>query len=125
MRKAFPTLEGERYVSLVTFRKTGKAVPTPVWGAEQDGRMYVQSNAQAGKVKRIRNNAKVELAPCTVRGRVTGTPVEGRARILGPGEQKRARTALLHKYGWQMRTLLFLQKLGRRQPAYLEITPAS
>src|SRR5512140_67742 len=110
MATPFPMLEGKRYISLITFRKTGKAVPTPVWFAEEDGGLYVHSNAQAGKIKRIRNNPRVEIAPCTVRGRVTGPAVQGRARILPPNEAAVARQALVRKYGWQMRVLLFFQK---------------
>lgn len=121
---AFPSLSGHRYMSLTTFRKTGRAVPTPVWFAEENGRVYVYTAPNAGKVKRIRNNSRVDVAPCTYSGKVLGPPVEGRARVLPPGETEAARGALLRKYGWQARVGLFFSSLRRREPpAYLEITP--
>ena len=121
----FPNLVGHRYVNLTTFRKTGKAVATLVWFAEETGRVYVYTAPDSGKVKRLRNNPRVQLAPCTFSGKVLGPAVEAQACILAVGGTDRARAALLRKYGWQARLGLFLSRLRRREPpAYLEITPA-
>ncbi len=92
-----------KYLSLETFRKTGVGVRTPVWFAQEPGRplFYVYSEADAGKIKRIRNNPKVRVAPCTMRGNVRGAWVEGRARICDANEAAHGQQMLRRKYGWQ------------------------
>src|SRR5262245_56043948 len=93
-------LAGQNYVSLETYRKNGSAVATPVWFAEAEpGVIYIYSEADAFKVKRIRNNPAVRIAPCTMRGKVTGQWVAARARIVDdPAEASRAQAILSRKY---------------------------
>src|SRR5215469_8850449 len=67
---AFTVLTREKYISLTTFRKSGKAVVTPVWFAGQSGTIYVESAKNAGKIKRIRHTARVTLAACTLSAKV-------------------------------------------------------
>ena len=57
--------QGQKYVSLVTFRKNGVPVYTPLWFAEQDGKLYVQTRNDSGKYKRIRNNPPGALMAST------------------------------------------------------------
>lgn len=95
-------LTGRKYVSLVTFRKTGVPVRTPVWFAEDDGKLYLFTNPKAGKVKRIRNNARVRIAPCTMRGRITGPEFEATAHIVPASEAAHGLTLMRKKY-WLMR----------------------
>lgn len=95
-------LQGAKYVSLTTFRRTGIPVATPVWFAENDGRLCIFTNPRSGKVKRIRNNPRVKIAPSTMRGRVTGPEFAGKARPLDGQEKAQARKALEQKY-WLMR----------------------
>src|SRR5215210_6903940 len=52
---SFEALRKRKYVNLTTFRKSGEAVDTTVWFALVDGRVYVQTGRDSGKVKRIRN----------------------------------------------------------------------
>ncbi|HSE38460.1 MAG TPA: PPOX class F420-dependent oxidoreductase, partial [Blastocatellia bacterium] len=73
---------GEKYLNVETYRKTGVAVATPVWFAEEAGILYIYSLANAGKVKRIRNNPRVRIIPCDMRGKPKGEWVEARARVL-------------------------------------------
>ncbi len=82
----FEDLEGHRYMNLTTFRKNGEAVPTPVWFALVDGRLYATTAPNSGKMKRIRNGPRVLLAPSNFRGKPLGESVEGLARILDDGE---------------------------------------
>jgi PPOX class probable F420-dependent enzyme len=90
-------------VSLATFRKTGEAVRTPVWVAPDDGCFYVFSAADAGKVKRLKNSSRAELAVCDVRGRVSGPWQDARAVLVtDAAEIDQALHALRRKYGWQM-----------------------
>ena len=54
-----PPIQGQKYISLTTFRKTGVGVATPVWFGEEDGKLYVMTRSDMGKTKRIRNNPQV------------------------------------------------------------------
>jgi PPOX class probable F420-dependent enzyme len=113
-----------RYISLATFRRSGEAVPTPVWSAERDGKFYVFTAAGSGKVKRLRNDPRIRVAACGPRGRVRGEWIDGRARrVEDPAVESAAYAALLAKYGWQMRVLDFFSKLSGRieERAILEL----
>ncbi len=127
----FPHLHKQQYMSLATYRKTGETVPTPVWFARVDDKLYVYTGARSGKVKRIRHNPAVTVAPCTMSGTVTGPAQEACARIMGDDEGHIAREAIDRKYGLQLRLLGALDIIAglfRRRasvgPAYLEITAA-
>jgi uncharacterized protein len=93
-----PTISAQKYVSLTTFRKNGTKIATPVWFGEEADKLYVMTRSTMGKVKRIRNNPQVEVAPCTVRGKVTGQALSARARILPQPEQAHARQTINRKY---------------------------
>ncbi len=111
-------LDREAYISLATFRKSGAAVKTPVWFARSGEHFYVFSEARAGKVKRLRNDPRIQVAPCTVRGRVTGDWIDGRARRVDDAANvETAYAALRRKYGWQMRMADFFSKLSGRYDA--------
>ncbi len=75
---------------------------TAVWFAEENGKLYVFTNPNSGKVKRIRNNPAVRVAPCTIRGRITGPEFPGRIRVLPPEVWPDTRKLLAKKY-WLMR----------------------
>src|SRR5579872_4234329 len=104
----FAGLTRSKYVRLTTFRKNGEPVPTAVWAAPDRHRqdvLYVFTSKSAGKTKRIRNNPRVELAPCTMRGRVTGESIPAVARILPTDEVPTADRALTRKYPIAKRAL--------------------
>ncbi|MCP5055966.1 MAG: PPOX class F420-dependent oxidoreductase [bacterium] len=110
-------LGDERYVSLGTFRKSGVEVRTAVWIAQSTTGevLYVYTNRTSGKVKRIRNGARVRLAPCTASGRVTGDWTEAKARMLEtPNERDLGLEAIIRKYGLQMRLALLASRLSGR-----------
>jgi hypothetical protein len=118
------TLDRQRYISLVTFRRSGEAVKTPVWFAKHGGKFYVFTAAGSGKVKRLRNDRRIRAAPCGPRGRLRGEWIEGQARrIEDPAIERAAYAALLAKYGWQMRVLNFFSRLSGRieERAILEL----
>jgi hypothetical protein len=113
---ALQRLDREAYISLATFRRDGRAVETPVWFALHDGSLWVFSAGDAGKVKRLRNGSRIRVAPCTVRGGVTGDWSDGTGRIVeDPAEIEGAYAALRAKYGWQMRLTDFLSGLSGRR----------
>jgi uncharacterized protein len=111
-----PEIHGQKYISLATFRKNGQVVPTPVWFGEENDRLYVMTNSKLGKYKRIRNNPQVKVAPCNMRGTVTGPEFAATARILSPEEAPPARNSINRKY-WLAR----LPLLWRNTDAYFEI----
>ena len=110
-------IRGQKYISLTTLRKDGSKVATPVWFGEDGDKLYVMTRSDLGKTKRIRNNPHVRVAPCTVRGKVTGPEYAALARILPPEEHAHAREAINRKY-WMAR----LPLIWRRTDTYLEIT---
>jgi PPOX class probable F420-dependent enzyme len=95
----FESLRGHKYCLLTTFRKSGEPIPTPVWFGLADGKAYIGSDAAAGKVKRIRGNPRVRIAPCTPRGKPLGPAVEGRAGFLDPNDWDRAERSIAANAG--------------------------
>jgi len=121
----FDHLRGHKYCLLVTYRRDGEAVPTPVWFGLSDGKLYVRSEANVAKVKRIGNDSRTRVGPCTVRGRPVGLPAEGRARVLDqPSEVERAEVALQANYGAGRRLYEGFGGVFGIDTVYLEITPA-
>ncbi|HUB03048.1 MAG TPA: PPOX class F420-dependent oxidoreductase [Terriglobales bacterium] len=109
-------IRGQKYISLATFRKTGLPVYTPIWFAEDEGKLYFMTNSRLGKVKRLRNNSNVKIAPCTIRGKITGPEFAATARILPVDQSGRVRRAINAKY-WLAR----LPWLWRNTDTYVEI----
>ena len=112
---------GEKYLNLESYRKSGVAVATPVWFAEEASLLYIYSLADAGKVKRIRNNPRVRVIPCDVRGKPKGIWVEGRARILDEAGAAHAQSLLDDKYGLIKKIGNLFSKLRRRERTTIAI----
>ena len=89
-----------RYISLTTYRKDGTAVATPVWHAMHDGQVFIVSDDDAWKVKRIRNNGHVMVTVCDFRGKIApgAASAEGSARLLDQAETQAARALIAGKY---------------------------
>lgn len=120
-------LRSATYMSLATYRKNGDAVCTPVWFAEAGGKLYVFTQRESGKVKRLRNSVRARVAACDVRGRVFDPSGwrDAEARILsGEAEIKLAHAALRRKYGWQLLLMDVVAKcFGRNKTrAWIEVT---
>ncbi len=129
MPDAVAQFANAKYLNLETFRKSGIGVRTPVWFAQAPAQsdavsgpavFYVYSEADAGKVKRIRNNSKVRIAPCDMRGNLRGAWVEGRARICATGETAQGQQLLRHKY-WLKIVGDFFGRLLRHTNAVIAI----
>jgi PPOX class probable F420-dependent enzyme len=121
---ALTQFEKQRYLNMETYRKTGKPVATPLWFAEENGTLYVYSLANAGKVKRIRNNPKVRIVPCDMRGKPKGEWVEARARIMDERGATLGHNLLIKKYGWMKRIGDVFSKLMQRQRVVIALTIA-
>jgi len=92
-------LSGGKYLLVTTFRKDGTPVPTPVWVVRDGDQLAVWTPTESYKVRRIRANPRVRLAPCTIQGRPTGDEVTGTARILDAAGAKRIRRLIGRRYG--------------------------
>ena len=74
--------ERQKYLNLETFRKSGEGVRTPVWFAQEGETLYIITMADSGKVKRIRNNRRVNIAVCKLNGKLTGAWISAHAREI-------------------------------------------
>ncbi len=113
-------IKGQKYISLASFRKNGNPVYTPVWFGEKDEKLYVMTRSDSGKYKRIKTNPKIRIAPCTMRGRITGPEFAATVRMLPPENWSWARETIRRKY-WLARIPFFWSK----QNVYLEIEVAT
>ena len=124
----FVGLKDYKYINLETFRKSGQGVRTPVWFAAdppsgQPERLYVYSTADSGKAKRIRNNTRVRIAPCDMRGRLLGDWVDARAEIV-TGDKARHGMGLLNEKYFPWKQLLdFFAMFGRKGRIVFAIDP--
>jgi uncharacterized protein len=111
---------------VVTYRRDGTPVPTPVWAAPgEGGKLYVRSERSAGKLKRLRNDPRVLIAPCTVRGRPLGAPLEAHARELPRAQELIAERVLAARYGLGRELFERTMDALRVDMCFLEITPGA
>ena len=108
-------LGNPKFIALETFRESGEVVKTPVWTVAQDGKLLVWTQGDSWKVKRARNNPRVRVAKCDMRGNTEGPWVEGVvASISDDREQKKAmRGQLRRKYPFMYSILSFIAALRR------------
>ncbi len=114
-------LRGRKYCVLVTYRKDGEPVPSPVWFGTGNGKLYFQTGATAAKVRRINRTADVRVAPATSRGRPLAAPFVGAARVVPAEDEAAAERWLQANYGLGRRLYsLFGNRLAN---VYVEVTP--
>jgi uncharacterized protein len=126
----FQPFATQKYLNLETFKKSGEGIRTPIWFAADpvndlsnaDAKLYCYTVGNSGKVKRIRNNGRVRIAPCDMRGKVTGEWIEARAELVG-GTQFRYGMSLLDKkyFPWKQ-VLDFFASFVRREHAMIAIS---
>lgn len=127
---AFTGQSKERFVSLTTYRKTGEPVSTPVWIGRDREALIVTTPKASGKVKRLRNDPRVEMRPCSRTGQVKdgAEPVAGVAEILTDrGTVKRLTDIFRDKYGLEYHIFMGIERLvkrGQEERFILRITPA-
>jgi PPOX class probable F420-dependent enzyme len=120
----FSALRGHTYAVVVTFRRNGDAVPSPVWfGVDGDGAAYFKTRHDAGKVKRLRNDSRVLIAPSSLRGKPTGPAVRGTGRVLPKEEWPHAERTLASAYGGGRKASERLIGGPEESSAYIQITP--
>jgi PPOX class probable F420-dependent enzyme len=116
MNKVFDQLQEQQFINLTTYRKNGQPVVTTVWFAHDGDRIVGTTQAQAGKIKRMRGTPKVSIAPSTFDGKVLGESFEGVGRVLAAEEFEAAQSALRNKYGAR-----YDETTGRTNPAVTRV----
>ncbi len=112
-----------KYVSLTTYRKDGTAVATPVWHARNGDELFIVSDANAWKVKRIRNNSHVVVTVCSLRGTIApgAASAEGTARLLNDADTQAGRTLVARKYLTARMGYWLVKTLHVRRPPVIGI----
>jgi PPOX class probable F420-dependent enzyme len=111
---------GAYHIALTTFRRDGTPVTTPVWAAAEGTSLYLFSNANAGKVKRLRNSSRATVAPCTATGTITGAQLPAEAFNLASDQMPKVWRLLTKKYGMAVRLFIAYDRaraLLRMQPS--------
>jgi hypothetical protein len=112
----------KKYLNLETFRKSGESMCTPVWFVQDGDILYVRTMANSGKVKRIRNNGRVNIVPCKMDGSSTGTWVSVNAKEINDVEIFNKVNRLLdRKYGLMRKMFSLGSARQGRQDTILEI----
>ena len=79
---------------LISFRRNGMGVGSPVGTVASHGKLYFMTSASTWKVKRLANNPRVTVAPGTFKGKALGPAIEGTARRLSGEERQHGRKLL-------------------------------
>jgi len=127
----FAAFRDQKYLSIQTFKKSGQGVKTPVWFAAdpnadlagENARLFFYTIGVSGKVKRIRNNPRVKIAPCTIRGAATGEWQDAHAQIITGEEAKRAANLVRRRYFPLAYILAFFALFSRRERIVMVLTP--
>ena len=121
----FDALRGQKYCLIVTFKRDGTGVPTPIWfGLDDAGRLYFRTGADVAKVRRLRTNPRVLVAPCTLRGKPLANSIEGTARVVSVEEKPHAEATIQANYGLGRRLYERGADSVGSDEAYVEIVPA-
>jgi uncharacterized protein len=122
----FAGLREHKYALLVTFRKDGTAVPTPVWFAMLDDRRFAtHTEERTAKVRRIRRDPRARVFPCDPRGKPLGPGVEAIARILETAEECEQAEAALDRHYGRTRRIYDKVMVDQGDMVYLELAPAA
>jgi PPOX class probable F420-dependent enzyme len=120
----FSSLGGHKHCLVVTYRKDGRPVAQPVWPGYDGDRVYIWTEIQAYKAKRLRNNPLALIAPCSFRGKPLGPPIAARGRILETeAERRHAESVIRSQWGWKRK---MFERTSRplTDVHYLELVPA-
>lgn len=110
MSEKIQALVDEKYINLETAKKDGTFVKTPVWFVISDETIYVITRSKTGKIKRIKKNPSVRIAPCDIKGKVHGEWSNGKAMIVEGDVANNAIKLRSKKYGIMAKLAGFLSK---------------
>jgi uncharacterized protein len=122
----FAEVAKSEYILLTTFTKDGRPKPTAIWAAPAGDRLVVITEEKSWKVKRIRNIARVTIAPCDRTGKPKGDAVEATAAILDKSANGATYDAIGTRYGLLGKTFSLFSKLrgGMKNNVTIELKPA-
>lgn len=110
-----------KYINIETFRKNGTGVRTPIWFVVYQGLIYFRTDAKSGKVKRIRNNPHVRIAPCDIRGNVNENWSDGNVNFAGSAESSIVYSMIDKKYGFVATLIRIFNKIRHTNPVVIAI----
>jgi hypothetical protein len=111
-------LRNQNYIVLTTFKKNGQGVTTPIWFAFDRDKIFFTTYEKFWKVRRMRNNPNVEIAPANARigapsdYKIIGETIRGVVRLLEGEEAKTASSLLRKKYGFKYSFFNFLLRVS-------------
>ena len=120
MNKNDNSLETGKYINILTYKKNGDAVSTPVWFISKDNKIYIRTSNQSGKFKRLKNNNNVSYALCNIRGKIKGEWHSGVAKIE-PDINKKIFSKITEKYGIFAQIMNILYKIKKMDIIILSI----
>jgi len=104
-----------RYLSVTSFKHDGTGVATPLWFVFHDERLFALTDLHSGKVRRLRHNPRVLVAPCRASGKLRGEPLPARAEVLTENaDLERVQKLLIERYKFSYRLVMLMYRLGRR-----------
>ena len=108
-----------KYINIETHRKNGTAVRTPIWFIIYQDLIYFRTDAKSGKIKRIRNNPHVRIAPCDIRGNVKGNWFDGKVKFADSTESSIVFSMIDKKYGFGATLVRIFNKIRHTNPVVL------
>ena len=104
-----------RFLSVTSFKRDGTGIATPVWFVSDGEHLFALTDLHSAKVRRIRRNPHVLVAPCRPGGRLRGEPVPAEAEVLTAGEDlEHVQRLLLERYKVSYRIVMLGYRFGRR-----------
>ena len=111
-----------KYLNLETYRRSGEKIHTPVWFVESGGLLFFLTRADSGKVKRLKHNPQVMVAPCKMNGEVTGDWLHGEATLVESEESIKAIKSMFdQKYGAMARISNTFTKLQKKKRVFIKV----
>ena len=104
-----------RFLSVTSFKRDGTGVATPVWSVSDGDRLFAFTDPHSAKVRRIRRNPRVLVAPCRPNGKLRSEPLPAQAEVLTEtADLERVHTLLIERYRISYPFVFFFYRLGRR-----------
>jgi uncharacterized protein len=124
MSTAFSAVKDAGTVLLTTYKRDGTGVGTPVSIAFDGERAFFRSYDKAWKTKRLRHDPNAQIAPSTMRGKLTGPAIQVRATLL-EGEQARTAARALARRHRVLQAVLVpaTHRLMRYRTMHYELRP--
>lgn len=122
MSNTFQQFENQKYLNIETFRKNGQGVKTPVWFAQDGNTLRIWTQADSGKVKRLRRDGRARINPSTASGETLGQWMDTTAAVFDATEEVSHTAELFKKkYGFSFLMFRLLGKMRNAQYATIKV----